>query len=142
MSRIGIEPIWNITAIGMNCIVAMKDDPVAGLNRILYSVPTRGNLRLHERFVLGEPHIVIEGHTDSTGSDAMNEHLSQRRADSVREYFVANGTLPKDKIVSVGYGSKRPLASNQTAEGRAINRRIDLIITPPPQSGLTLSSRG
>jgi outer membrane protein OmpA-like peptidoglycan-associated protein len=89
----------------------------------------------------GEPDIVIEGHTDSTGSETMNDHLSQRRAESVREYFVANGTLSKDKIVAVGYGSKRPLASNQSVEGRAINRRIDLIITPPPQTGLTLSSR-
>ena len=90
----------------------------------------------------GEPHIVIEGHTDSTGSEAMNEHLSQRRAESVLEYFVANGTLSKDRIVAVGYGSTRPLASNQTIEGRAINRRIDLIITPPPQERLTFSSRG
>ncbi|NIS68672.1 MAG: OmpA family protein [Proteobacteria bacterium] len=78
----------------------------------------------------GEPKIVIEGHTDSTGSDAMNEHLSQQRADAVRQYFVANGILGDEKIVSVGYGSKRPLASNKTPEGRAINRRIDLVIVP------------
>jgi len=77
-----------------------------------------------------EPNVIIQGHTDSTGSDELNEHLSQQRAEAVRAYFVANGTLMDKRIVAVGYGSKRPLASNATAEGRAINRRIDLIIVP------------
>ena len=78
----------------------------------------------------GEPNVVIEGHTDSTGSDEVNEHLSQQRAEAVREYLVANRTLPYDRIVAAGYGSMRPLASNETAEGRAINRRIDVIVKP------------
>jgi outer membrane protein OmpA-like peptidoglycan-associated protein len=82
----------------------------------------------------GEPEVVIEGHTDSTGSDTINEQLSQKRAESVREYFVANGTLTYDDIFAVGYGSARPLASNKTSEGRAINRRIDIIITPRPMT--------
>jgi OOP family OmpA-OmpF porin len=83
----------------------------------------------------GEPNLVIEGHTDSTGSEERNQDLSQRRAESVRAYLVANGTLPQEKIIAVGYGSKRPLASNKTAEGRAINRRIDVIIRPQAESG-------
>jgi outer membrane protein OmpA-like peptidoglycan-associated protein len=78
----------------------------------------------------GEPDVVIEGHTDSTGSDEVNEHLSQQRAEAVQQYLVANRTLPYDRIVAVGYGSMRPLASNETAEGRAINRRIDVIVKP------------
>jgi len=78
----------------------------------------------------GEPNVIIEGHTDSTGSDELNEHLSQQRAEAVRAYFVANGTLTDQRIAAVGYGSKRPLASNATEIGRAINRRIDLIIVP------------
>ena len=81
---------------------------------------------------IGECTVVIEGHTDSTGSEALNEHLSQRRAEAVRSYFIANGTLTHDRITSVGYGSTRPLASNETARGRAINRRIDIIVTPEP----------
>ena len=83
----------------------------------------------------GQPNLVIEGHTDSTGSDVNNQHLSQRRAEAVRAYLVANGTLPMDKIIAVGYGSKRPLASNKTATGRAINRRIDVIIKPQADAG-------
>jgi len=81
----------------------------------------------------GQPDVVIEGHTDSTGSDEVNEHLSQQRAESVRQYFVANGTLPEWQISSVGYGSSRPLASNETPEGRAVNRRIDVTISPSEQ---------
>jgi outer membrane protein OmpA-like peptidoglycan-associated protein len=78
----------------------------------------------------GEPDVIIGGHTDSTGSEDLNEHLSQQRADAVRQYFVANGTLPYEKIIAVGYGSLRPLASNATESGRAMNRRIDIVITP------------
>jgi outer membrane protein OmpA-like peptidoglycan-associated protein len=81
----------------------------------------------------GEPDVIIEGHTDSTGSDEVNEHLSQQRAEAVRQYLVANRTLPYDRIVALGYGSMRPLASNETAEGRAINRRIDVIVRPASQ---------
>ena len=81
-----------------------------------------------------EPDVVIEGHTDSTGSEEVNDHLSQKRAEAVRDYLVANRTLPTEKILAVGYGSGRPLASNKTEEGRAINRRIDVVITPMPVS--------
>jgi len=82
-----------------------------------------------------ESNVVIEGHTDSTGPDAVNEHLSQRRAEAVREYFVANGTLVYDSIAAIGYGSRQPLASNKTSKGRAINRRIDIVIKPITQTG-------
>jgi OOP family OmpA-OmpF porin len=78
----------------------------------------------------GQPNVVIEGHTDSEGSDELNERLSQGRAEAVREYLVANGTITYERISAIGYGSKQPLASNKTAEGRAINRRIDVLITP------------
>ncbi len=80
--------------------------------------------------IFGEPNVVIEGHTDSTGSDELNEHLSEKRAYAVGQYLIANRTLPADRIVAVGYGSIRPLASNKTAKGRAVNRRIDIIIKP------------
>jgi outer membrane protein OmpA-like peptidoglycan-associated protein len=78
----------------------------------------------------GEPDVIIGGHTDSTGSEEINEHLSQQRANAVRQYLVANETLPYEKIIAVGYGSMRPIASNATESGRATNRRIDVIITP------------
>jgi outer membrane protein OmpA-like peptidoglycan-associated protein len=82
----------------------------------------------------GEPDVIIGGHTDSTGPEPLNEHLSQQRAEAVRQYMVANGVLPFDKIIAVGYGSMRPLASNSTEEGRAINRRIDVTISPTAET--------
>lgn len=80
--------------------------------------------------LFGKPLAVIEGHTDSTGSAAANRVLSQKRAQAVRAYLIANGTLPREKIEATGYGSERPLASDQTAKGRAVNRRIDIVLIP------------
>jgi outer membrane protein OmpA-like peptidoglycan-associated protein len=77
-----------------------------------------------------EPQVVVEGHTDSTGSREVNEKLSRERAEAVEEYLVANRTIDAKNIAAVGYGPGRPLAPNETREGRAINRRIDLIIKP------------
>ncbi|MEN8244443.1 MAG: OmpA family protein [Thermodesulfobacteriota bacterium] len=77
-----------------------------------------------------DPSVVVEGHTDSIGDNESNQKLSQKRAKAVRDYLIANKTIADDKIISQGYGSSRPLASNKTLEGRAMNRRIDVIITP------------
>jgi OOP family OmpA-OmpF porin len=78
----------------------------------------------------GQPDVIIEGHTDSTGSSKKNKALSKSRAQAVLEYLAANRTLPANKISAVGYGSSRPIASNLTAAGRAQNRRIDVVIHP------------
>jgi outer membrane protein OmpA-like peptidoglycan-associated protein len=81
-----------------------------------------------------DPRVIVEGHTDATGSDEVNTLLSQQRAEAVREYMIANQTLPPDSVSAVGYGSERPLASNATSAGRAINRRIDILIIPEAKS--------
>jgi outer membrane protein OmpA-like peptidoglycan-associated protein len=75
---------------------------------------------------------IVEGHTDSIGSDATNEELSYRRAGTVRDYLVDRG-VPAEKIRAVGYGKSRPVADNATAEGRANNRRVEIIIQPKSQ---------
>jgi OOP family OmpA-OmpF porin len=72
--------------------------------------------------------IVVEGHTDSQGADNKNVNLSQDRADSVREYLIANLGLPADRVSSIGYGKTSPIANNDTVNGRAQNRRIDVVI--------------
>ena len=74
--------------------------------------------------------ITIEGHTDSTGSEEVNRQLSEDRAASVQKYLIANGTSPEERIIAIGYGASRPLMPNNTAAGRAANRRIDLVISP------------
>ncbi|PID62400.1 MAG: hypothetical protein CR986_01835 [Ignavibacteriae bacterium] len=75
-----------------------------------------------------ESTISIEGHTDSFGSDAKNLELSQKRADAVTQYLLANMDISSSKIKSTGYGETKPIANNETKEGRAKNRRIDLIL--------------
>jgi outer membrane protein OmpA-like peptidoglycan-associated protein len=74
--------------------------------------------------------LVVEGHTDSVGNDTMNLALSERRANSVRDYLLASTILPGSQVRAVGYGETRPVANNETAEGRAMNRRIDVVIVP------------
>lgn len=81
--------------------------------------------------------VVVEGHTDSTGSVSTNGQLSQKRADAVAE-FLENGGVDRDKIQAVGYGFKKPIANNKSKEGRAQNRRVDVIITPTvPETATT-----
>jgi outer membrane protein OmpA-like peptidoglycan-associated protein len=71
--------------------------------------------------------IVVEGYTDSTGKDDTNQALSMKRATEVREYLIRQGIQP-DQIRAVGYGKERPIAPNDTREGRAQNRRVEIII--------------
>jgi outer membrane protein OmpA-like peptidoglycan-associated protein len=74
--------------------------------------------------------MIVEGHTDSTGSETVNLALSERRANSVRDYLLANTVLGASQVKAVGYGESRPIANNETAAGRANNRRIDVVIVP------------
>lgn len=74
--------------------------------------------------------VTIEGHTDSHGGDDLNLRLSQERADAVRAYLMANMPLDASRIEAVGHGETKPIANNETAEGRAKNRRIDIVIHP------------
>lgn len=70
----------------------------------------------------------IEGHTDSIGSDSYNMNLSKQRADSVKAYLVKNGGIDASRIESVGKGETEPIASNETDEGRSVNRRIEFVV--------------
>jgi outer membrane protein OmpA-like peptidoglycan-associated protein len=71
--------------------------------------------------------VLIEGHTDSVGPDAYNQRLSQKRAQSVKVYLVQHFTLPQERLVAEGYGESRPIASNDTPEGRGQNRRVQVV---------------
>jgi len=75
--------------------------------------------------------IMVEGYTDSTGSDQTNEILSQKRADAVRDYLVAHG-IKADMIKARGQGKSNPIATNATATGRAMNRRVEIVVENPP----------
>lgn len=82
--------------------------------------------------VLGEfEQTVVEvaGHTDSTGSDAYNQSLSERRAQSVSSYLTSQGVIPQ-RVITVGMGESRPVADNSTAGGRQANRRVEITMVP------------
>ncbi|HEX3775606.1 MAG TPA: OmpA family protein [Polyangiaceae bacterium] len=79
--------------------------------------------------------MVVEGYTDSVGSDQANLKLSKDRADAVRNYLISKG-IPSDKISAVGKGKANPVASNDTPDGRANNRRVEIVV----QGGKSSSS--
>ncbi len=72
--------------------------------------------------------IKLAGHTDSVGSDAYNQALSERRASAAKKYFVDEGKIAAKRMSTVGYGESKPAASNKTNEGRAQNRRVEILI--------------
>jgi outer membrane protein OmpA-like peptidoglycan-associated protein len=75
-----------------------------------------------------ESPIRISGHTDSTGSEEVNRNLSRSRAENVAKFLVDVGGISKSRIITAGYGEDKPVASNETAEGRAENRRVEILI--------------
>ena len=74
--------------------------------------------------------VLIEGHTDNTGSKDKNHLLSHQRADAVKNYMVYIGEIKSSAIKTIGHGGSRPIASNETEEGREVNRRVDILIMP------------
>lgn len=72
--------------------------------------------------------VLIEGYTDSRGSDAYNLGLSERRAEAVQDFLLENGISP-DRVRARGYGKAYPVASNATEAGRLQNRRVEVVIS-------------
>jgi outer membrane protein OmpA-like peptidoglycan-associated protein len=76
--------------------------------------------------------VEVAGHTDSVGSEQMNQSLSERRASTVSQYLVSRG-LKQERMIVIGAGEGRPVASNDSEEGRALNRRVELTLLPLKQ---------
>jgi len=131
LERTGVS----VTRIGDNITLNMPGNITfatdsADLNAGFYDVLSSVALVLNE---FEQTVIEVAGHTDSTGSDEYNQRLSERRAASVAAYLRTRGVLA-DRIIEVGMGEARPIASNDTPEGRQQNRRVELTLVP-----LTLS---
>jgi len=73
--------------------------------------------------------VEVAGHTDSTGSDAYNQSLSERRAQSVSSYLTSQGVIPQ-RLIIIGMGESRPVSDNTTASGRQANRRVEITMVP------------
>ena len=139
--RANVAAIERSFAPGEARVYRQGDDVVISLTGIGFasgrstidsgSVPLMGKVREALK-LFPDASIVVEGHTDSNGSDSTNLILSQDRADSVKQYLVANAGVNPEKISSIGYGEARPVSTNETAEGRTRNRRIDLVFHVAP----------
>jgi outer membrane protein OmpA-like peptidoglycan-associated protein len=81
-----------------------------------------------------EQNILIEGHTDNTGSESYNQKLSEQRAQAVQNFLVSNGINPQ-RIMAQGFGEGYPVASNSSEAGRQQNRRVEIIFPNPDQAG-------
>ena len=79
--------------------------------------------------IAGGMYIRVEGNTDNVGDESWNQGLSERRARAIVDYLVSRGVDPR-RLVARGNGSAKPLAGNHTAEGRARNRRTDILFIP------------
>lgn len=124
----------------LNTILATRDSArglVANMSDVLFRSGSfelmpgaRERLAKVSGIILAYPslHVAIEGHTDSIGGDEYNQTLSERRADSVRDYFIMQG-VPAKSVESHGYGKTEPIASNDTPEGRQQNRRVELVLS-------------
>jgi len=79
---------------------------------------------------LAEAALIVEGHTDARGPADYNLRLSRRRAEAVRRYLIRRHGIAPERLQTSGYGETRPVANNETPEGRTTNRRIDIVISP------------
>jgi outer membrane protein OmpA-like peptidoglycan-associated protein len=105
--------------------ITFKTDS-ADLNASFYNVLNSVSLVLKE---YDKTILEVAGHTDNTGSDQYNQALSERRAQSVAQYLESHG-VNSQRVMTVGAGETRPIASNDTAEGRQANRRVELSLEP------------
>ncbi|MBP1597301.1 MAG: OmpA/MotB domain protein [Acidobacteria bacterium] len=94
--------------------------------------------------ILGHPglRLEVEGHTDSVGGDAYNQTLSEQRAGSVRDYLIRQGMSTMNSVLAKGFGEAQPVASNDTAAGRQLNRRVELIVSGAIIGAQSASSDG
>lgn len=124
----------------LNSILATRDSArglIANMSDVLFRSGSfellpgaRERLAKVSGIVLAYPslHVAIEGHTDSVGGDEYNQNLSEHRAEAVRDYFVQQG-ISSSAVEARGFGKSEPIASNDTAEGRQQNRRVELVLS-------------
>jgi len=120
-----------ITNTGSELIVNMPHDILFAVDSATLQPALYGDLAAVARSLMNYPGSTVQviGHTDSTGSASYNNSLSQRRAASVATVLIQDG-VPAARIQTIGRGASQPIASNQTEQGRAQNRRVEIIIRP------------
>ncbi|MBI4833033.1 MAG: OmpA family protein [Candidatus Lindowbacteria bacterium] len=115
-------------------VVTLRDKVLFDVNEYTLKPGAEDNLSKVADILIKYPdsNIVVEGHTDSTGEETYNQWLSEKRAQSVANFLISRG-VASIRITTMGYGETRPVATNDTPEGRQQNRRVELHITPKQQ---------
>lgn len=123
-----------------NAVLQTRETPrglVVNMSDVLFDTgkytlkePAREKLAKISGIAISHPglNLQVEGYTDITWSDELNQRLSEQRADTVREFLISQGINPQS-ITAVGYGKNYPVASNNTPSGRALNRRVELVVS-------------
>jgi outer membrane protein OmpA-like peptidoglycan-associated protein len=118
-----------IERIGEGILITFNNGLLFDTNSSYLREESKENLQALGKILsnYADTHVVIEGHTDSTGEDKYNQWLSEKRSNSVKAYLATNGVL-ETRMKTLGYGESRALQENSTAEGRQANRRVEVII--------------
>ena len=118
-----------VTRVGEGILITFDSGLMFDVDSYNLRSTTRDNLNELARVLnkYDDTDILIEGHTDNTGSEEHNQTLSEKRAQSVANYLIRQA-VNKDRTITMGYGESQPIASNETASGRQQNRRVELAI--------------
>jgi outer membrane protein OmpA-like peptidoglycan-associated protein len=122
-------PVKEVVAAPQDEVIVLSDKVLFDFNSSTLTPAANQVLadiskRLTDSAIIG---VLVKGHTDSVGSEAFNQQLSQRRADSVAAFLVSQG-VAADKLHTEGHGEGQPVADNATDEGRAQNRRVEIVV--------------
>lgn len=125
------NPNVTVTNMGSYLMVNLPDDVLFATGSAVVNSSLRAEVSSIAANLVSYPNSTIKvlGHTDNVGTAALNADLSQRRAIAVADILVGSG-VPASRLTAIGMGEDRPVASNLTAEGRAQNRRVEILITP------------
>lgn len=121
----------SVTRVGDNITLNMPGNVTFAVDRAeisagFYEVLDSVALVINE---FNKTYVEVAGHTDSSGANAYNQTLSEQRAGSVAAYLQSRQVMP-DRLIVVGAGETRPIATNETAQGRQINRRVEITLVP------------
>jgi OOP family OmpA-OmpF porin len=121
-----LDELQAMLAEGMPATVSLAADVLFEFDRSDIQPEFEGVLtEIADLIVANDEQVTLEGHTDSIGTEEYNMALGQRRADSVAEFLASQG-VPMEDMTTVSYGETRPVAPNDTPEGRALNRRVEI----------------
>ncbi|MBI5375354.1 MAG: OmpA family protein [Candidatus Schekmanbacteria bacterium] len=125
----------SVKSEGNNLIVNMKGDALFATDSSSLQAGAFNNLREIAGILKKYPDtkVVIKGYTDSVGTDDYNQKLSENRANSVKNVLLGEG-VASERITTIGYGKSFPVASNDTPEGRQMNRRVEIVVVPKEEA--------